>query len=377
MFASMRRQGAATSWRAWLPARMREPSKERWRAALGAGIGILVVALICRWLHGWAGFTVPWLVAPLGASAVLVFAVPASPLAQPWSVVGGNTVSALVGIACAHWVADPALAGALAVAVAIALMFLLRCLHPPGGAMALLTAMAGPASFGFAAFPALADSLLLVVAGVAYNRATGRSYPHVAHPPGALREAGPRRFTDADLDAVLERYDEVLDISRDDLAALLHAAEGRAYQRRFGEIRCADIMTRDVATALTSTSLADAWWLMRQRKVKALPVVDASQQLLGIVTMADFLDRADLEAYERWPDRLRDAFRVAFTSKPTMVGQIMSRQVRVASADRPVAELVPLFADAGHHHIPVVGAGAKLLGIVTQRDVVSALARAV
>lgn len=380
MFPLALRQRAAATWRAWWPARVRVPATERWRALLGAGLGILLVALVCRWLHGWAGLAVPWLVAPLGASAVLVFAVPASPLAQPWSVVGGNTVSALVGIACAHWIGDPALAGALAVAFAIGLMFALRCLHPPGGAMALLTAMAGPASFGFAVFPALADSLLMVAAGVAYNRATGRSYPHVAQPPGGLREAGPRRFTDADLDAVLERYDEVLDISRDDLAALLHAAEGRAYQRRFGEIRCADIMTRDVVTIVAATPVADVWRLMRAHRIKALPVVDGSQHLVGIVTMADFLDHAELDVHERWPERLREVIRRArgaFGGKAAYAGDIMTRQVRVASAERPVAELVPLFADAGHHHIPVVGPGAKLLGIVTQRDVVAALARAV
>jgi len=73
----------------------------------------------------------------MGASSVLLFAVPASPLAQPWSIVGGNFVSALVGIGCAHWIPDPALAATLAVGLAIIAMFQLRCLHPPGGAMGM------------------------------------------------------------------------------------------------------------------------------------------------------------------------------------------------------------------------------------------------
>ncbi|MFZ3119662.1 MAG: HPP family protein, partial [Variovorax sp.] len=72
------------------PERVFADSKERWRAVAGAGLGILVTALISRWWIG-TGAPQPWLVAPLGASAVLVFAVPASPLAQPWAVVGGNT----------------------------------------------------------------------------------------------------------------------------------------------------------------------------------------------------------------------------------------------------------------------------------------------
>ena len=78
------------------PARVRVNARERWRAVIGGGLGILVTAWLCRW--GASPQTLgPWLVAPLGASAVLVFAVPSSPLAQPWSVIGGNTLSALVG----------------------------------------------------------------------------------------------------------------------------------------------------------------------------------------------------------------------------------------------------------------------------------------
>ncbi|UUZ55438.1 HPP family protein [Massilia sp. H-1] len=58
-----------------------------------------------------------WLIAPMGASAVLLFCLPASPLAQPWAVIGGNLVSALVGVACARLLPDPllaALAGGMA-----------------------------------------------------------------------------------------------------------------------------------------------------------------------------------------------------------------------------------------------------------------------
>lgn len=97
-------------------------------------IGVLFAAALSRLMAGTTS-AVPWLVAPIGASAVLVFGVPASPLAQPWAVVGGNTLSAMVGIACANWIGDPAVAGAVAVSLAIALMFSLRCLHPPGGAI--------------------------------------------------------------------------------------------------------------------------------------------------------------------------------------------------------------------------------------------------
>lgn len=365
---------------AFWPARMRVSNAERWRAACGAGLGLLFVGLLSRLgADGGAG-ALPWLVAPLGASAVLVFAVPASPLAQPWAVVGGNTLSALIGIACARWIGDPAWAGAAAVMAAIGAMFALRCLHPPGGAMALLAALTGVQAFGFAWFPACVNSALLVLAGIVYNGATGRRYPHIqSAPPPNPSQASAGRFTGADLDAVLARYDQVLDVSRDDLEALLHAAEGQALQRRVGELRCADIMTREVHTVSYGSLLEEAWSLMRRHRVKALPVVDRVQRVIGIITLADFLRHADLDLHAGWPERLRDFIRrtrSTHSSKPEVVGQIMARDVRVISAGRPVADLLPMFADTGHHHIPVVGEGARLLGIVTQSDLVKALSPA-
>lgn len=62
------------------------------------------------------------------------------------------------------------------------------------------------------------------------------------------------------------------------------------------------------------------------------------------------------------------------TTKPEAVGQIMCAQVRVVSANRSVAELMPLFSsEDGHHHIPVIGPDNTLVGIITQSDFVRAL----
>ena len=112
---------------AWLPGPLRVDARERSRAVLGSAVGILLTGVLSRWVASRFGID-PWLAAPLGASAVLVFAVPSSPLAQPWAVIGGNTVSALVGLVCATAIGDPAVAGAVAVGSAIAVMFVLRCL---------------------------------------------------------------------------------------------------------------------------------------------------------------------------------------------------------------------------------------------------------
>lgn len=365
-----------THARAWLPGRNTVDARERMRAVAGAAIGLLITALLCRWMAEAVGVSI-WLIAPMGASAVLVFAVPSSPLAQPWSVIVGNTLSTMVGIACVRWIPDPAWAAAIAVGAAIGLMFATRSLHPPGGAAALLAVLTHTDHFSAALFPTFANSLLLVLAGVAYNSFTGRRYPHVqvVRPPSA-----DARFSQADIDAVLARYNQVLDISRDDLESLIQQTELESYKRRLGTLHCGDIMSRDPVSVEFGTPLQEAWMLMTQRRIKALPVTDRTRRVVGIVTQADFFRLLDLEHHEGIAGKLRDlirATRTVVSNKPEVVGQIMTRQVRVASADRPVVNLVPLFSEGGHHHIPIIDGERRLVGMITQSDFVRALYRAV
>jgi CBS domain-containing membrane protein len=346
---------------------------------VGATLGILITGWLCRATHDWSAAAWPWLIAPMGATAVLVFAVPASPLAQPWAVVGGNTVSALVGIACARWVDSPELAAALAVGAAIGLMFALRCLHPPGGASALLVALTGVTDPEFALVPVFANSVLLVAVAMAYNSATRRAYPHRQLPAStpAVRDEA-LDAEDADLDAVLARYNQVLDISRDDLKALLHDTQLKAYQRKLAHLRCSDIMSGSPITVHPETPLPQAWALFRQHRIKALPVVDGTVGVQGIVTPADFMRAADVTADDGFDVRLRKLrgwSDGATLPTPEVVGQIMTRQVSTARTDRRLAELIPLFASTGHHHIPIVDADDRLVGIVTQSDLVAALSQ--
>jgi len=139
-------------------------SRDRLVASLGALLAITVVAALChRLLTLPPGL--PYLAAPLGASAVLVFAVPASPLSQPWAVIGGNIVSALIGTLAAQVFARQEIAAGAAVGGAILAMSLLRCFHAPGGGTALVTALAPPAiaasGYAFALWPVAIDAVLL------------------------------------------------------------------------------------------------------------------------------------------------------------------------------------------------------------------------
>lgn len=324
---------------------------------------------------GWKGASPgPWLMAPLGASTVLVFALPSSPLAQPWAVVGGNMVSAAVGIACASWLPGPWVAATVAPAAAIAAMMATRSLHPPGGAVALLMVLLQVHDASFLFHPVGLNSLLLVLAGTVWNSLTGRPYPHAQSPAPAMKPAA----TEADLDAVLARYNQVLDLPRDELVQLLDDAAWQAHTRQIRALRCEDVMSPEPAAVEFGTALEDAWHLMQSRGIKALPVVDRYRHIVGIVTQADFLREADPAHRSGLHERLQRLLRASpgvTSDKVEVVGQIMTRQVRVVSAGRPLAELVPLFSSSGHHHIPVIGPGNRLVGMLTQSDVVAALMR--
>lgn len=158
------------------------PFKERLRSCFGALIGLLLVLILAKALGEFAGVS-EWLMASLGASALLVFALPQSPMAQPWAVIGGNTLSAIVGITCVHWVGEPLLAMPLAASLSIMGMFILRCLHPPAAAVAMIAVLGHIGAYRYAFFPVMIDSVLLVIAGAAYSNLTGKLYPNRPNRP--------------------------------------------------------------------------------------------------------------------------------------------------------------------------------------------------
>ncbi|MBT2185366.1 HPP family protein [Sphingobium nicotianae] len=206
-------------------------------AIVGAAIGIALTIVVCAQFP-LAHADVPMIVAPVGASAVLAFAVPSSPLAQPWSVVGGNVLSTIAGVTAAWLIPDPTMAAGAAVGGAILMMTLGRCLHPPGGAAAL-TAVIGShgiheMGYLFAFAPVGLNSIALVSLAMFFHRITGHSYPHqpVAPPKQVdeVREAA--GFHLEDIDKALADMHESFDIAREDLDLLLSQAELHAMKRR-------------------------------------------------------------------------------------------------------------------------------------------------
>jgi HPP family len=138
---------------------------------VGSFLGIAALAYIS------VNTSYPLIAAPFGAAAVLMFAVPSSPLAQPRNLIFGNLISAVVGIIMVHLFGAEPWVMALAVATAIKLMQITRTLHPPGGAIALVGVMSH-AQWAFLFTPVLTGSIVLLLCTVIFNNLMpGRSYP--------------------------------------------------------------------------------------------------------------------------------------------------------------------------------------------------------
>lgn len=219
--------------------------RDRLFACAGALVGIALTGFLCGLAAGKAPHLL-LLVPPMGASAVLVFAVPSSPMAQPWPVIGGNTISALAGIAVSHTISEPALSAGVAVALAIGAMSLLRCLHPPGGAAALVAVFAGSgAGYLFPLMPVALNATVLVACGLAYHRFSGHSYPHVTKPAEPRKPELPTvsvvpSFEREDVAATLDEMGEAYDISVEDLERILSEIEKKAQARSQRELSFID-----------------------------------------------------------------------------------------------------------------------------------------
>jgi CBS domain-containing membrane protein len=350
--------------------------RERWSSALAGFLGMLLMQAVLTVVPAGPGLS--YLLAPLGASAVILFALPHSPLAQPWSLIGGLLISAIIGALCGAWIQPAFLAVAVALGLAIWVTALLRCIHPPGGAMAVVFALAAqqhPVSLLTAGLNVLAA---LVAVLVINNLLPGRRYPQCIPAASSPKKAHPPRSSirHEDLQHALEKLDTYLDVSEDDLVRIYDLATAHAHQRHDKRC-CADIMSSEVLSVEFGTELNEAWALMKEHHLHGLPVVDAGQRVIGVLTMENFLRHVHADPGQGIGDNIRRLLRPtpsAYSDKPEVVGQIMSQRLVLAKTDTPVSEIVGLLTANEHPAIlPVIDHRQRLVGVLTQTDLLAAI----
>lgn len=350
-------------------------------------IAILVVAWITHKFSASAAY--PIIVASMGASAVILFIIPHSPLAQPWPLVGGQLASALVGIWSAQVITDTALASACAVGGSVLVMLLFRCLHPPGAATALTPIMAGDPitslGYGFVLMPVGLNVVIMLIMAIAINRWVLRyeypTAPHLAgnknHKLNSLIQPTQRTsISEQDLEQALENMDMFMDVSAADLSKLFTDAQMQSFKRSRGNITCADIMVKNILTVEYGTDVEETWKIMQSEKLKAMPVIDRAKRVIGIVTWNDFFKFINVGPNETFSEKFRAFIRRTpnvTTDKPESVGHIMTRAVSVLPESTHIADLISLMSNQGYRQIPIVNNENRLVGMVYQANLIAAL----
>lgn len=294
---------------------------EPWLASLLVTLAIGWVGVSSQWL---LNMTHPVLIASMAASAVLVFVLPASPFAQPWSVLGGNLLSASIGLFCAqlHW---PVLTTAcLAVALSIVVMFYARCLHPPSAGLAL-AALSSGGDYAFVYGPVLVNSMFLVACALLIHPVLGKSYP--VRVPASVTET--QALPKQDPSDLQQHW--------------LLADPGWT---------CGDVMQPDVLCLPEDLPLRQALQQMHERQQTMVPVIDGQGRFRGFLLLQACLDRLG----GHWPEPgipVKDHC------------QWPGLQVEQG---QPVAELVMRLVQQPWQRLAVVDNNQALVGILGQAE---------
>jgi CBS domain-containing protein len=143
-----------------------------------------------------------------------------------------------------------------------------------------------------------------------------------------------------------------------------------------------DVMVRDVVTVRPDTDVANAVKLLAEHDVSALPVVDGEGNLLGILSEADLIHRAEIGTEKHrpwWLEAVTGASTLAeefAKSHGKKVGEVMTSGAISVSEDTPLSEIATLFERKRIKRVPVVKDG-KLIGIVSRANLIQALATVV
>jgi CBS domain-containing membrane protein len=277
--------------RSFIPHSLNTHPAEWSRAAIGACLGIFVSAVFCRELYG-IDITLH-LLGPVGASAVLLFAVSTGALAQPWAILGSYLIAALVALLSIRLLGNTINAASLAVCSSILLMCVLRCLHPPAAAVAIciVTSKNELSPMGLQVLgPVMLNAVCLLAGALIYNNLTRVRYPKAQASELPAPEQVPLNsdgFNAEDLDKALEETGEFVDVSREDLEEILHKTEAHALRRNRSDIDAARILSRSTQSLSLEHSMADAMKMLAKNDSKYLPVLDGDKKVVGIITLVN------------------------------------------------------------------------------------------
>ena len=210
---------------------------EKLISVIGVALGILAVYEISEWYLSAEGTLL--MVASMGATAILLFGVPHGGLSQPWPVFGGHLVAAAIGVTCHILFPVEWWTPALAASLAMGAMYYLHCIHPPGGATAMVAVIGGERvyvlGYEYLLTPVLMNVVSILLVALLFNNL----FPWRRYPASLARRTREGRagstpmsaqypLTQEDFSAALQQMESYVDITPDDMVELVELANQHA-----------------------------------------------------------------------------------------------------------------------------------------------------
>ncbi|PMJ92674.1 HPP family protein [Vibrio sp. 10N.261.55.A7] len=137
-------------------------------SAVIAGLGATVTIGFLTFVETTIG-DITLIMAPFGATAVLVFGLPNSPLAQPKNVIFGHLITAFIGVVFSLYIGVTPLTLAIATGLGVTAMMVSKTTHPPAGANPMLIMLSGQ-GWWFLVTPVLIGAVTIVLIAKGFNR---------------------------------------------------------------------------------------------------------------------------------------------------------------------------------------------------------------
>ncbi len=354
---------------------------ERWRSSLGGFLFIGIAGFILAYFPaGNRG-----LLASVGASAVILYALPHSPAAAPWSLVGGYMASTFSALLSLWLIPYPPLAAAFAVGGAIWLMARLKCVHPPGGSLALLVTFAAPQHWhDYRTLGAAIAANTLLAAGLALLINRGilhRPYPQWG-PPNPSTQANPSPaplphtlLLHEDLDYAFRQVDTFVDVDETELVTLFDLAVNHAHERQ-QTLVCSDLMSPNPVTISTDSPVDQAWSLLQKQPSLALPVVDTDGVFRGLLSQPSFFNATSDVATPSWRTFIPQGLPFTrSTGQPQSIAHLMDTSATVVYEKTPFPTFMETWSTDSSHPVTVLDSNHRVIGIISQRDIIQALYR--
>lgn len=343
-----------------------------------ASLSAIITLALVTWITKQAltGSALPYVLASMGATAVILFSIPNSPMGRPWSVLAGHIISAIIGISCGKLSDSLIITVPLAIGLAIFAMHYLRCIHPPGGATAMLTLLGGAEinaiGYQFLITPLAINLIILLLAAHFIKTLRHKRSLQKIEIPDAWqqRRKTPQTSNDLkteDLQAALKILDSYVDVETEQLIQIYSLAQQQQQRRALESLNCRDIMNTEILSLEYGDSLLSAWKKLSPHDEQALIIISRARHIEGIVTLSDFINHAQAFDFSTDQQRIAALIKPSTTltsDKPETVGQIMTSQPICIEENEVATKAWEIFEQHNIHHLPIINHNKKLVGLI-------------